>query len=132
VITVPPQTQNTLLARTIIGFFMALLCMAIQPVHADWFYDVEGGLVYNDNWSRAELSRDIESDTALEVSGSVGRFNELEDGKSFTWSARLAGQAFDTFDDLNNVRLGLNASLRKKFGLGAYTPWASIGEICIP
>jgi hypothetical protein len=127
VIAVPVHKQNTLLPRTIIGLFMALLCMAMQPVHAGWFYDVEGGFVYNDNWSRAEHSNDIEGDTALEVSGSAGRFYELEDGKSFTITGQLSGQAFADYDGLNNVRLGLNASLRKKFGLGAYTPWASIG-----
>jgi hypothetical protein len=94
---------------------------------ADWFADVEAGLLYDDNVPRAELSSDRKGDTAFQVSGKAGKsFFPIEAG-TLSFSANVRAQAFARFDDLNSLSPGARASYRHKLGLGASAPWVSLG-----
>jgi hypothetical protein len=87
-------------------------------VVAEAFVDAEAGLVYNDNWSRAERSRDIEDDVAAEANVSLGYFYQPGSNAGYTVASSLSAALFERNDDLNNTRFNFSGRWSQKLGLG--------------
>jgi hypothetical protein len=86
----------------------------------------EAGLSYDSNLPRAQSRSDIAADAALDLNLSGGRSISLDERSSITLTADLRAAEFRRFHGMNNVALDGTASLRRKFGLGAFAPWASV------
>jgi hypothetical protein len=94
---------------------------------AAWVLDAEGGFVFDDNLSRAQLAKDIKSDTAFEASVTAGRQFRLTDSTSVTVTANLRDARYARFSGLDHTDLGLTAAARTKFGMGSFAPWVRAG-----
>jgi hypothetical protein len=108
--------------RTFAGL---LLVLAAASAHADDMLDVTAGLLYDSNVPRAQLERDIKSDTAFQAALAWGRFLPLADGLTLRATLDAGGEAYAHYSGLNNLALGSSLSLRQKFGLGALAPWVN-------
>lgn len=87
---------------------------------------VQAGVAWDDNVSRAISRADIVGDSALELGASLGLRAAPGDRSTLAVSADLRGTRHRRFRGLDRVSFGAGASLRSKFGLGAYAPWASV------
>jgi len=87
--------------------------------------DMQAGALYDSNLSRAQLHYDIKSDTALQAALAWGRFVPLADNLSLRATLEAGGEAYTRYSGLNNLALGASLGMRRKFGLGAFAPWAS-------
>jgi hypothetical protein len=101
---------------------VALLCIAANA-RADTILDVQAGLLFDSNLPRAQLDRDIKSDTALQASLAWGRFVPLANGLTLRATLDAAGELYAHYGALDNVAVGTSLGLRRKFGLGALAPW---------
>jgi hypothetical protein len=93
---------------------------------ASTFLDVEAGAVYDSNLPRAQLARDVKSDTAARAAVRWGRFFVPADGLTLSASVDAGGELYARYRGLDNVALGGSAGVRRKFGLGALAPWVSV------
>ena len=94
--------------------------------YGEWFLDTSVALQYNDNLPNASLDQDIKDDTAFEFSLSPGYHSQLSGYTGLTVSADLGVTRQLDYNGLDNIAAGVNAGLRRKFGLGLYAPWARI------
>lgn len=81
---------------------------------------------YDDNLTRAQLARDIKSDSALAVSAAGGPRFQITGRDSLALTASLAATAYGHYRDLDNVSAGLALTYRRKLGLGPYVPQLSL------
>jgi hypothetical protein len=106
---------------------LLLLLFANAPVTvAAWFIDSGLQLEYNNNLANAELDVDIVEDTALLLSLVPGYYLQLDDYSGLSLSAGLDAAKQNDYPGLDNLAAGLNASLRRKFGLGPDVPWSRL------
>ncbi|NMG76602.1 hypothetical protein [Aromatoleum diolicum] len=89
---------------------------------AGWLDEVGLELRFDDNLTRAQLDRDIKSDTALVVSAAAGTGYQLTDNGRLSLTLTLSGSAYQRYEGLNNLNAGLELAYRWKFGLGPYVP----------
>lgn len=86
----------------------------------------EGAVSYDNNLSQALSASDIVSDTALKLAVSGGFQFALGERDAVALTADLRASQFRRFYGMNNVALGGTASWSRKFGLGAFAPWAKV------
>jgi len=89
---------------------------------AGWLDEVGLELRFDDNLTRAQLDRDIKSDTAAVVSAAAGTGYQLTDNGRLSLTLTLSGSAYRRYEGLNNLNAGLELAYRWKFGLGPYVP----------
>lgn len=104
---------------------LLLLALGASRVAADAILDVQAGILYDSNLSRAQLAHDIKADTALQAALAWGRFVPLAGGFSVRATLDTAGEVYTRYSGLDNLSLGGSVGLRHKFGLGAFAPWLS-------
>lgn len=93
--------------------------------------DVSAGYTYDDNVTRAELDRDIETDNILNVDASV-RYNlQLNNVSYFSISGTLEANRYQDFTKLSNTRLGIHGSyhLRPSTGYTAVRYFATLSYV---
>jgi len=89
---------------------------------AGWLDEAGLELRFDDNLTRAQLDRDIKSDTALLVSAAAGTGYQLSDSGRLALTLALSGSAYQHYDGLDNLNAGLALAYGWKFGLGPYVP----------
>lgn len=89
-------------------------------------YDLETGVVYEDNLSLASLGRDIKGDVALATSASVGWAAYLTDRDVVSLTGDFFGDLHEEYDGLDHVSLGMTLAYRRKLGLGPAVPWVRV------
>jgi hypothetical protein len=94
----------------------------IVDASAGWPDEVGFELRFDDNLTRAQLQRDIKSDTALLISAAAGTGYQLTDNGRLSLALTLSGSAYRHYQGLNNFTAGLELAYRWKFGLGPYVP----------
>lgn len=104
---------------------LALTCSA-APAHAEWFYDVRAGVLYDDNLTRAQQAADVRGDGAATLAATAGWFDAFSGADGLTLSLAASSEAYARFHGLNLISLGVGAAYRHKFGLGHMAPWASV------
>jgi hypothetical protein len=95
--------------------------------HGDWTVGAEAGLRHDDNVGNAQNQSDIVGDSTIDARLSTFRLYPLEDGYTLTVGGDLSGEAYRRLTGLNNASLDGTIALKKKWGLGAFAPWARAG-----
>jgi hypothetical protein len=104
----------------------ALLLAPGGVARAEWIVEAEGGVVWEDNLTRAARERDRRGGIALAPALTVGRYEQLTDWLSLQVTADLKGSVYPEFDGLSHFAPAATLGLRGKLGLGAYAPWARV------
>ncbi len=100
-------------------------CM-IGDASAEGFLNLDAKLKYDNNLTNAEHSSDIVGDSLVVAAVNGGYYIQLNDFDSLRIQGELSGEAYNTFHGLDNVSLGANLSLKRKWGLGLYKPWSAL------
>lgn len=111
--------------RTIVLLF-AFWLLQLAPVRANWIFDLRTGVLYDSNLSRSNRAADRLDDAAWHSSLSVGRGFQLSDDLRASVFGEWESHVWGTYEGLNNVRPGLAANLRQRFGLGKNAPWVRL------
>jgi hypothetical protein len=112
-----------------LGAFAASIVLGAMPYAArgDWTLGAEADLRHDDNVGNAQSSSDIVGDSTLDARLSIFQLFPLGEGYSVTVGGDLGGEAFRRLTGLNNASVDGTFALKKKWGLGAFTPWARAG-----
>jgi hypothetical protein len=112
-----------------LGAFAALIVLGAVPyaAHGDWTLGAEAGLRHDNNVGNAQSSSDIVGDSTIDARLSIFQLFPLGDGYSVTVGGDLGGEAFRRLTGLNNASVDGTFALKKKWGLGAFAPWARAG-----
>jgi hypothetical protein len=104
-------------------WILTLVC-GLHAAHAaaGWLDEAGLELRLDDNLTRAQLDRDIKSDTALLVSAAAGTGYQLTDNGRLALSFTLSASTYQRYGGLDNVNAGLGLAYRWKLGLGPYVP----------
>ena len=93
---------------------------------AFWILDADANAIWEDNVGLGKFKRDINSDSALSTSLSAGPAFQLDTSTVFSLTGDVSGKLYERYTGLDNVALGLTATLRRKFGLGAEAPTVAL------
>jgi hypothetical protein len=112
-----------------LGAFAALIVLGAVPYAArgEWTLGAEAGLRHDNNVGNAQSSSDIVGDSTIDARLSIFQLFPLGDGYSVTVGGDLGGEAFRRLTGLNNASVDGTFALKKKWGLGAFAPWARAG-----
>jgi len=111
------------------GPLAALIVLSAIPYAArsDWTPGVEAGVRHDNNVGNAQSSRDIVADSIVSARLSIFQLFPLGDSYSVTVAGDLGGESFHRLTGLSNASVDGAFALKKKWGLGAFAPWARIG-----
>jgi hypothetical protein len=112
-----------------LGAFAALVVLGAMPYAArsDWTLGAAAALRHDNNVGNAESPSDIVGDSTIDARLSIFQLFPLGESYSVTVGGDLNGEAFRRLTGLNNASLDGTISLKKKWGLGAFAPWARAG-----
>jgi hypothetical protein len=109
------------------AFRLVIPLLCISPIaSAEWDGNTDVGIRHDSNINNAQLASDIAGVSALSAGVSATGFFPLENGNSMSITGETRGEAFNRYTGLNNVSLGAALGFRKKWGLGAYSPWTGV------
>jgi hypothetical protein len=103
------------------------LWVGVGEGHAAWQFDVDTGIAYDSNLTRAYAPADIRADGAFTLDATAGWFSALSGADGFTLAADARTEIYHRFHGLNVVGVGGRATYRHKFGLGYVAPWIALG-----
>lgn len=114
---------------TTLGAFAAVIALGAMPytAHGDWVPGADLSLRHDNNVGNAQAPPDIVADTILGARLSIYQLFPLDDSYSVTVGGDLRGESFHTLTGLDNVSVAGIMALKKKWGLGAFAPWARSG-----
>jgi hypothetical protein len=106
---------------------LLIFCAASHTARSDWVVATAATLSHDDNVGDARSHADLVSD--FSTSGTVSMLRLIPVGESYSLVAGgdLSGQLYDTLTGLRNASIDGLLSLKKKWGLGAFAPWAKAG-----
>src|SRR5215471_10977080 len=106
----------------------ALLFLAAPgaAVAADSLLDVDAGVFYDSNLTRAQAPADIRADGAAALAASAGWFFAPSGNDGLTATLDARGEAYYRFHGLNLIGLGGTLAYRHKFGVGYAAPWLTL------
>ena len=93
----------------------------------DWTLGAEAGVRHDDNVGNAQSPSDSVADSILGARISIFRLFPLGQSYSVTLAGDLGGESFHKLPGLNNTWLDAVFAVKKKWGLGAFAPWARAG-----
>jgi hypothetical protein len=105
------------------------ICILGSPsaAYGDWNVGTDARWRHDNNVGNAEYASDIVGDSIIAAKLSVFQLFPADHGYSLTVAADLSGEDYDRLHGLSNASLGGTLALKKKWGVGAYAPWARIG-----
>jgi hypothetical protein len=108
------------------GAFATLIVLGSAPfsAHGDWTAGAEAALRRDDNVGNARQRADIIADSVASARLSIFQLFPLGGNYSVTVGGDLSGEAFRRLSGLNNASLEGVLQLKRKWGLGAFAPWA--------
>jgi hypothetical protein len=117
------------LSAASLGAFAALIALGAVPYAArsDWTLGAEAALRHDNNVGNAQSASDIIGDSTLDARLSIFQLFPLGDGYSLTVGGDLGGEVFRRLTGLNNGSVDGTFAVKRKWGLGAFAPWARIG-----
>ncbi|MGH6683402.1 MAG: hypothetical protein ACRECA_05670, partial [Pseudolabrys sp.] len=112
-----------------ISALAALIMLGATPyaAHGDWTLGAEAGVRHDDNVGNAQNRSDIIEDSTVDARLSMFQLYPLDNSYSVTVGADLGGEAYRRLTGLNNASLDGLIALKRKWGLGAFAPWARAG-----
>jgi len=93
---------------------------------AEWLQDVDAGIFYDSNLSRAPTPPDERADTALDVSAALGRLFAPTSNDLLAVTAFARADWYQRYTGLDVVALGVRAHWRHKFAVGYDAPWLAV------
>jgi len=118
--------ERPIAAASSCGFACLLLTWCVAA-RADWILAADGSIRHDNNVGNAQSSYDTVGDSTLAAQLSLSRLYFLGEGYSVTVGGDLTGEVFRKLTGLNNGTLSTEVALKKKWGLGAFVPWARVG-----
>ena len=106
--------------------FLAL-CAVSHTAHGDWTLATSAALSHDNNVGNASNDASIVADASAAATVSLLQLIQVGDNYSLAAGGNLSGQVYDRLSGLNNAVLEGVLSLKKKWGLGAFAPWARAG-----
>jgi hypothetical protein len=94
---------------------------------SDWTLGADASVRHDNNVGNAQLRSDIVPDSIIGARLSIFQLFPLGDSYSVTLGGDLGGESFHRLTGLNNVSADGVFALKKKWGLGAFAPWARAG-----
>jgi hypothetical protein len=109
--------------------FAASIALGAMPYAArsDWTLGAGADLRYDNNVGNAQSSSDIVGDSTVDARLTIFQLFPLGDDYSVTVGGDLRGESFRRLTGLNNASLDGTFALKRKWGLGAFAPWARAG-----
>jgi hypothetical protein len=105
----------------------AILAMGVPyAARGDWNVGAEARVMHDNNVGNAQSYSDIVSDTIVDATLTVFDLFAIGEGYTLTLGADLSGEHYNRLTGLNNASAGASVALRKKWGLGAFVPWARV------
>jgi hypothetical protein len=98
-----------------------------HSARADWSTTLRAQFRYDDNVGDAQSSDDIVADSIASAAASVYQLYPFGDHYGVTVTGNLGGESYHRIEGLSNAYLGGAVSLRRRWGLGAFAPWALLG-----
>jgi hypothetical protein len=116
-------------AAPALSALVAFIFLVSMPnaARSDWTLATEAGVRRDSNVGNAQSYSEIVADTVTSVRVSVFQLFPLGEDYIVTVGGDLGGESFHTLDGLSNASLQGVFALKKKWGLGAFAPWARIG-----
>jgi hypothetical protein len=104
----------------------ALIALGALPAvaNADWAVSAAAQARYDDNVGNAQNYDDKVSDEIIGATLSAYRVLPLSSGYLLTAGGDLNGEWFDHLSGLRNASVDGMLSIKRKWGLGAFAPWA--------
>jgi hypothetical protein len=124
--TVRRHVQRGHVSAATFGASAALIVLGAIPyaAHGDWTLGAEAGLRHDNNVGNSQSASDIVADSAVDARLSIARLFPLGEGFSMTVGGDLSGESFRKLTGLNSGSLEGILALKRKWGLGAFAPWA--------
>ena len=117
--------RGPLSTATLITCVYAILAAGVPyAARGDWNVGAEASVMHDNNVGNAESYSDIVSDTIVGATLSVFQLFPIGEGYSLTVGANLNGEHYNLLTGLSNATAGASVALKKKWGLGAFAPWA--------
>lgn len=110
----------------VLVYAISLACIP-QSAFGDWATAVQARVRYDDNVGDAQSSDDIVSDSIVSAAASAYQLYPLDDHYVVTIAGDLGGESYRRLDGLSNAYVGGAVALRRRWGLGAFAPWARLG-----
>jgi hypothetical protein len=110
--------------RLALGAVLASIWSA--AARAEWLFDVDAGVRYESNLTRAQQPADIRADAAAALLASGGYFFALTGADGLTLDVDAASETWHRFHGLDRVSVGGAVSYKHKFGVGYSVPWLSL------
>jgi hypothetical protein len=109
--------------------FAALIVLGATPhaARSDWTLGAEAGLRHDNNVGNAQSSSDIVEDSIIGARLSIFQPFPLGESYSVTLAGDLSGESFHRLTGLSNASVDGAFALKRKWGLGAFAPWARLG-----
>jgi hypothetical protein len=120
------HASNRFKALALLTVFGAV-CTAPNAARADWTLAAAASVAHDDNVGNAQADPEKIADFNAAARLTVLQMVQLGGDWSLAAGGDLAAQLYDRLDGLRNGSLDLLASLKKKWGLGAFAPWARAG-----
>lgn len=93
---------------------------------AEWFSNAAARMGYDSNLTNGTASENIVGASMAQFDAGAGQLIQLTDRDNLSLSTQFKGKVYDRLEGMNNLTLGLNADLKRKWGLGGAAPWTSI------
>jgi hypothetical protein len=106
---------------------LLIFCAVSHTARSDWTVATAGALSHDDNVSNARTHNDKVSDFSASETVSLLQLIPIGESYSLAAGGALSGQIYDTLTGLRNGSIDGLLSLKKKWGLGAFAPWARAG-----
>ena len=103
-----------------------LLSATSAAADGEWLLDLDAGIRFDNNLTRAQSEPDIRADGAATLAASAGSFFALSGNDALTVALDARAEAYHRFHGLNLVGIGGSALYRHKFGLGYTAPWLTL------
>lgn len=106
-----------------------LIILAAMPYAArsDWTLGADASVRYDNNVGNAESRADIARDSIIGARLSIFQLFPLGESYIVTVGGDVSGESFRRLTGLGNVSVDGMLALKKKWGIGAFAPWARAG-----
>jgi hypothetical protein len=112
--------------RASLPAFLAL-CAVAHTAHGDWTVATSAALAHDNNVGNARNYASIVEDSSAAATVSLLQLIQVGDNTSFAAGGNLSGRVYEHLSGLNDASLEGVLSLKRKWGLGAFAPWARAG-----
>ena len=112
--------------RASLPAFLAF-CALPHTAHGDWTVATSAALSHDNNVGNAHNYASVVEDSSAAATVSLLQLIQLGENYSFVAGGNLSGRAYERLSGLNDASLEGVLSLKRKWGLGAFAPWARVG-----